>query len=45
MDVNQVYRVMLFAVAKNKQNGYLTPDDFYTSINTAQRSYLDYLLG
>lgn len=45
MDVNQCYRVMLFAVAKNKQNGYLTPDDFYTSINTAQRSYLDYLLG
>lgn len=45
MDVNQVYQVMLYAVAKNKQQGYMSPDDFYTAINTAQRSYLDYLLG
>lgn len=45
MNVNQVYQVMLYAVAKNKQQGYMSPDDFYTAINTAQRSYLDYLLG
>ena len=45
MDVNQCYQVMLFALAKNKQQGYFSPDDFYTCINTAQRSYLDYLLG
>lgn len=45
MDVNQVYQVCLYAVAKNKQQGYLSPDDFYTVINMAQRSYLDYLLG
>jgi len=45
MDVNQVYEVMKLAVAKNIQQGYLSPHDFYTSINQAQRSYADYLLG
>jgi len=45
MNVNQTYEVMQYAVAKNIQQGYLSPDDFYTVINTAQRSYLDYLLG
>jgi hypothetical protein len=35
---------MQFAIAKNQQ-GYLTPADFNLSINNAQRSYLDYLLG
>lgn len=45
MDVNQVYQVMSFIVAKNLQQGYLSPSDFYTVINQAQRSYLDYLLG
>lgn len=32
-------------MAKNLQDGYVSPDDFNTAINTAQRSYLDYLLG
>ena len=45
MDVNQVYQVILYATAKNKQDGYVSPDDFYTIINAAQRAYLDYLLG
>lgn len=45
MNVNQVYQVMSFIVAKNLQQGYLSPSDFYTVINQAQRSYLDYLLG
>jgi len=45
MDVNEVYRVALFATAKNKQDGYLSPDDFNLVINQAQRSYMDYLLG
>lgn len=40
-----MYSVMLYAVAKNQSQGYLSPEDFYTSINTAQRGYLDYLLG
>jgi hypothetical protein len=30
---------------KNLQNGYVAPDDFYTAINQAQRSYLDYIMG
>lgn len=45
MDVNQVYQVMTYSLAKNKQQGYFSPDDFYTVINQAQRSYLDYLMG
>jgi len=36
---------MKLALSKNIQQGYLSPQDFYTSINQAQRSYLDYLLG
>lgn len=45
MNVNQMYEVCQYAVSKNIQQGYLSPQDFYTSINQAQRSYLDYLLG
>jgi hypothetical protein len=45
MDANEVYQVMLYVTAKNRQNGYLSPDDFHVAINTAQRSYLDLLLG
>lgn len=45
MTVDQVYKVCLLAMSKNLQQGYLSPDDFYTSINTAQRSYFDYLKG
>lgn len=45
MNVNQVYALMLYACSKNLQQGYLSPDDFNTTINTAQRSYLDYLKG
>lgn len=45
MDVNECYRVMLYAVAKNKSQGYLSPDDFNLVINQGQRMYLDFLLG
>lgn len=45
MDVNECYRILLYATAKNKSQGYMSPDDFNLTINTAQRSYLDYLLG
>lgn len=46
MDVNSVYQTILYATAKNKQNGYVTPDEFNTVLMpTAQRSYTDYLLG
>ena len=45
MNVNQVYSIVLYAAAKNKQDGYISPDDFNLIINQAQDSYLDYLKG
>lgn len=45
MDVNEVYELCKFCVAKNTAQGYLSPDDFNRTINVAQRSYIDYLLG
>ncbi len=45
MNVNEIYVLMQDILAKNIQQGYLSPDDFNTYINQAQRSYLDYLLG
>ena len=44
MDVNEVYLIMQYIIAKN-QNGYLSPDDFNLVINKAQDQYLGYLLG
>lgn len=45
MDVNECYRVMSYCVAKNRSQGYLSPDDFNLVINQGQRMYLDFLLG
>lgn len=46
MNVDEIYRIVLYAVAKNLQQGYVSPDDFnYVLMPTAQKSYLDYLLG
>lgn len=45
MTSDQVYKIILFAVAKNRQDGYVSPDDFYVTINAAQQQYFDYLLG
>lgn len=45
MNVNEVYRLALYITAKNKQNGYVSPDDFNLAINSGQKMYLDYLLG
>lgn len=45
MDVNRVYEIMQYCTGKNIQQGYLSPEEFYTTINTAQQQYLDYLLG
>jgi len=44
MNVNDMYRICQFAVNK-AQNGYLTPAEFNLTINQAQISYQDYLLG
>lgn len=45
MTSDAAYQIMLYAVAKNLQDGYLSPSDFNLNINTAQNQYLDYLLG
>lgn len=45
MDVNECYQVVLFATAKNKSQGYVSPDDFNLIINQASRSYANFLLG
>jgi len=44
VNVNDVYELMKFVVNKN-QNGYLSPEQFNLSINQAQTSFMDYLLG
>ncbi len=45
MTTDDVYQLILYATAKNKQDGYVSPSDFNLIINNAQRGYLDYLLG
>lgn len=45
MDVNDVYNIMLYAVKKNKQQGYFSPSDFNVTFNIAQKAYVAYLLG
>lgn len=46
MDVNTVYKIILYAAAKNLAQGYVSPEDFNTVLMpAAQKSYLDYLLG
>ncbi len=45
MTVDEVYFLVKYAVSKNVQNGYVSPDDFNSTIQQAERSYLDYLLG
>jgi hypothetical protein len=44
-NVNDVYKLVLYAVGKNLQQGYVSPEDFNTTINQAQKSYASYLLG
>jgi hypothetical protein len=44
MNVNDIYRICQFAINKD-QGGYLPPSDFNLTINQAQDSYENYLLG
>lgn len=44
MTVNDVYVLMQYIINKNQQ-GYLSPSDFNTVINQAQRSFISYLMG
>lgn len=43
--VDFCYKIILLAVAKNLQQGYVSPDDFNNAINFGQRGYSSYLLG
>ncbi len=45
MNADQVYSLIKYIVGKNISQGYVSPDDFYVAINTAQDEYTDYLLG
>lgn len=45
MDINRVYSIVKYCAGKNLQDGYVSPEDFFTIINSAQQQYLDYLLG
>lgn len=45
MSTDEVYKIMLFALAKNQSQGYFSADDFNRTINLAQNSYMDYLMG
>lgn len=46
MNVDQIFRIINYAVAKNSGQGYISPDEFNNILMpTAQRSYLDYLKG
>lgn len=44
MSVDEVYSLMQYICNKNQQ-GIFTPDNFFTVINQAQKSYQAYLLG
>lgn len=45
MNVNEMYNLMAYLTAKNKQSGYMSPSDFNKTINQAQNSFLTFLLG
>jgi hypothetical protein len=44
MDVNEIYQLIQYVSNKNQQ-GFITPSQFNTVINQAQKSYTSYLLG
>lgn len=45
MNVNTVYKIWIYCLNKNNQQGYASPDDFNLLINQGATSFLDYLLG
>ncbi len=46
MDVNTLRNIILYATAKNKAQGFVSPDDFNNVLMPmAQKNFLDYLLG
>lgn len=45
MSINEVYSLFLYICSKNKNQGYISPDDFNNNMNFAQISFQDWLLG
>lgn len=45
MTVDFLYRIILYAVSKNKQQGYVSPADFNLVINQGSKSFQTYLVG
>lgn len=45
MNVDELYQLVLYILAKNQYQGYFSYEDFNRVINQAQTSYLEYLLG
>lgn len=43
--VDEVYKIVLYATAKNKSQGYVSPSDFNLIINQGAKSYSSFLLG
>ena len=45
MNVDEVKRIVDFAIAKNNGQGYNSPDEFNNYIKVAENGYFDYLKG
>ncbi len=45
MNVNEVYKTIQLACAKNTAQGYISPDDFNLNINIASKSFAAFLIG
>jgi len=45
MTTDEAYNIILYACSKNKQNGYVSPDDFNRIIKVGTIQYQSYLLG
>jgi hypothetical protein len=45
MNVDDIYKLILYICSKNAYQGYISYQDFNSVINQSQISYLDYLLG
>lgn len=45
MTADTMFQIWKYALQKNIQGGYASPDDFKITINQGSRSFLDYLLG
>ena len=45
MTVDEIYKIILYSINKTNGQGYLSPDEFNTTIKNAENGYFDYLKG